>query len=388
MKNLSIFVQSASDCLTDYEPHGDGLICHSLLSGLARRNHQIFAYTKHAAISQQDEKLQVKIGGRHRVPFDSLGAYEHSIRADRWLQHLNDKMTIDLVWRMHPYEAGCPIPPQTLGKPLVVGPLFYSWPENEQMRAKPRFGIGIEKFVRPLAIQGWNRTLQAADLIICATHRQAENIQNSYPQAQVLCLPVIVDAPITNACLPKEYTRDTAAFDLVFVANLVPNKNPLILCEAVRILRDRGVNVKATFLGEGLLRSELEAYRATHDLQNNIYLHGKVANHDVFNYLQTAHLLISTSDGEPYGRSIVEAMSVGTPCICHDSGGPAEIIEHKVDGLLVKELTASAFANAIEHVYNNPILIRQLSQNAMNKSKQWMSEVVLNRLEESLLDLV
>ena len=55
--------------------------------------------------------------------------------------------------------------------------------------------------------------------------------------------------------------------------------------------------------------------------------------------------------GEPYGHSIVEAMSIGTPCICHDSGGPAEIIENEVDGLLVKELTAKAFAEGASHFF-------------------------------------
>ncbi|MBD2568826.1 glycosyltransferase family 4 protein [Anabaena lutea] len=386
-QSLSIFVHSASEYLTDCESHGDGLICFSLLNGLTRRNHDIFAYTRYAAISEEYPNLQVKVGGRHRVPFDSLASWEHSWKADNWLQDLSHKYDIDIVWRMHPYGTGCPTLPKTRGKPLVVGPLFYGWPENEAMRAKPRFGIGIEKFVSPLAQKGWHQTLQAASLIICATSKQAESMQNQFPQAKVLCLPVIVDPPIYDFSSIREVPNQSKPFHLLFVANLVANKNPLIFCQAVKLLRDYGINVKATLLGDGSERSNIEAYCASEKLEDCIYLQGKVPNSEVYNYLYSADLLISTSLGEPYGRSIVEAMSVGTPCICHDSGGPAEIIENDVDGLLVKKLTAKAFADAIARTYTNRQTWQYLSKNAISKAKSWRSEVVLARLEDSLIKI-
>lgn len=386
-KSLSIFVHSASEYLTDCEPHGDGLICFSLLNGLASRNHNVFAYTRSAAISQKDPHLQVKLGGRHRIPFDSLASWEHSWKANNWLKNLSHP-NIDIVWRMHPYGTGSPTVPKTSGRPLVVGPLFYSWPENEEMKAKPRFGIGIEKFISPLANHGWNRTLQAAALIICATKKHAELMGNQFPQAQVLCLPVIVDPPISDIPLIRTITDKSKPFHLLFVANLFPNKNPLIFCQVVKILRENGLNVKATLLGDGSERSKLEAYCISEKLDQCIHLKGKVSNKEVYNYLHTADLLISTSLGEPYGRSIVEAMSVGTPCICHDSGGPAEIIENEVDGLLVKELTAKAFADAIARIYTNHQNWTCLSKNAICKAKNWTSEIILSRLEKSLTGLV
>ncbi len=388
MKSLSIFVHSASECLTDYESHGDGLICFSLLNGLAQRNHNIFAYTRYPVISQEYPNLQVKVGGRHRVPFDSLQDWEHSWKADNWLQNLSHKHDIDIVWRMHPYGTSSPTMPKTLGRPLVVGPLFLSCPENKAMKSKPRFGIGIEKFVSPFAQQGWHRTLQAASLIICATTKQAESIQNQYPQAKVLCLPVIVDPPFSDLSSTRRIPDKSRPFHLLFVANLLPNKNPLIFCQAVKILRDQGMNVKATLLGDGPERSKIEAYCASEKLEDFIYLQGKIPHHEVYKYLHSADLLISSSLFEAYGRSIVEAMSVGTPCICsYDSGGPAEIIENDVDSILVKELTAKAFADAIARIYSNPQIWQYLSENAIAKAKTWRSEVVLVRLEDSLIEI-
>lgn len=385
MKSLSIFVHSASQYLTDCEPHGDGLICFSLLNGLARRKHNIFAYTNSAAISQKDSHLQVRTGGWHRVPFDSLAAWEHSWRADHWLQHLSNN--INIVWRMHPYGRGCPTVPKTLGRPLVVGPLFYSWPENEAMKAKPRFGIGIEKLVSPLAQRGWHKTLLAASLIICATPKHAEAMQNQFPQVKVLCLPVIVDPPTFKLSSIRQATDESTPFRLLFVANLVLYKNPLIFCQAVKLLRDNGINVKATLLGDGSERPNIEAYCASQKLEDTIHLQGKVPNNEVYRYLRNTDLLISTSVGEPYGRSIVEAMAVGTPCICHNSGGPAEIIEHEVDGLLVQNLDAKAFADAIAWIYTNCPTWQYLSENAIRKAKSWTNEAVLSHLEQSLLEV-
>lgn len=387
MKKISIFVHCASEYLTDYESHGDGLICFSLLKGLARRNHQIFAYTRYAGIFQKEPYLQVRAGGNPLVPFGSLVPWEHSWRADQWFLNLSKKHDLDLVWRMHPYGTACPTVPKTSGKPLVVGPLFYGWPENKAMIARPRFGIGIQGLVSPLAKQGWHQTLQAASLIICATPKHAMAMQNQFPQTQVLCLPVIVESPLFESPLIRKIPEQLSPLRLLFVANLVPNKNPLIFCEAIRLLRDAGIYVKGMVLGEGAERPSLEAYCTLHGLEDIVCLQGKVPNSEVYHYLRNADLLISTSLGEPYGRAIVEAMSIGTPCICHKSGGPAEIIEHEVDGLLVQELNAKAFADAIALVYTNRQIWQYLSRNAIGKAKSWTSEAVFSRLEPSLLEL-
>jgi len=388
MVNLSIFVQSASDYLTDCESHGEGLICFSLLNGLAKRGHRIFAYTKRVAISRRYPNLEVNNGGHHRVPFDSLAPWEHSWKADRWLGNLSNSHQIDLVWRMPPYGGGCPTVPKTLGKPLVIGPLFYEWPHSNIYRARPRYGIGIQGLISPLAKQGWHNTLKAASLLIGCTPKQVDKLQNQYQQAQGLCLPVIVDPPCPESSLIRKPPDSSAMLRLVFVANLLPWKNPLIFCEAVKLLRDSGISVQGVFLGDGQERFNIETYIRLHELENIVLLKGKVPSHEVYQYLSEADILVSTSLGEPYGRSIVEAMSVGTPCICHNSGGPREIIEHEVDGLLVQDLNAKAFANSIASLRVNPQLWERLSQNAIRKAKNWRSEVVLSSLEESLLKLV
>ena len=207
---MNIFVHRASECLTDHEAHGDGLICFSLLNGLAERAHEVHAFANTAPIRTASPRLHVKTA-RHRVPANSLAPWEYSWRADKWLREVERKAPVDLVWRMHPYGAACPYPPRTGGRPLVVGPLFYGWPDQPGVRmaaGRPRLGVGLHGLVGPLMERGWHQTLQAAALIFCATEPHTAAIQAQYSQAVVKTLAVIVSSyPLPGALICVRRTR-------------------------------------------------------------------------------------------------------------------------------------------------------------------------------------
>ena len=175
---------------------------------------------------------------------------------------------------------------------------------------------------------------------------------------------------------------------LLFVANLVPNKNPLVFCETILHLRQLGIDATGTLLGDGPERKMLEAYCAQVGMKNAVCFLGKVPNSEVYQRLAEADFLVSASHGEPYGRSIAEAMSVGTPAVCHHSGGPADFIGDGCDGLLVRELTAVAYAERIGQILADPDAGKRLSQNVQRKAREWRSEVVLDHLEAALLSTV
>lgn len=384
---LRIFVSYASGCLTDHESHGDGLICFSLLNGLARRGHDIFAYTPHAAILDGDPRLRVRVR-RHSSPADSLAGWEHHWRAGRWLREILRTDRVDLVWRMHPYGEGCPEKPPTAGRPLVIGPLFRGWPAETAATTRlgrPRFGFGIGKYLRPLARLGWERTMRSAGLILCATPGHVSEIRAAYAGAKVILTPVIVDPPAGD----RERVRWTGLgpFHLLFVANLQPGKNAGLFCEVVGELRQRGVDARGTMIGDGMERKVVEGLISARGLGEYVRLLGKVPNAEVFGHHRSSHLLVSTSVGEPYGRGIAEAMSVGTPAVCHRSGGPAEFISTGEEGLLVGNLSPIAYADEIAPVVADPAQWEALSVGAARKAAGWRGEVVLEALERALVEL-
>jgi glycosyltransferase involved in cell wall biosynthesis len=388
ISSLGIFVSYASGCLTDYMSHGDGLICFSILDGLARRGHNVFAHTPYSAIRNRSSRLHVRTV-RHASPADSLAAWEHLWRAGRWLKQLVRTERIDVTWRMHPYEVSCPGKPPTLGRPLVIGPLFRGWPaetRDSKQPVQPRLGFGVGKYLRPFAERGWKRAMGAAGLILCATPNHAREVRSAYPKAKVIVTPVMVDPPSEGQ--PRVRWTGEGPFRLVFVANLVHAKNPRLFCEVVAELRRRGADVSGTLIGEGSERAAIEEQIAGSGLTEHISLLGQVSNLEVFGHLRASHLLVSASVGEPYGRGIAEAMAVGTPAVCHRSGGPAEFVSHEKDGLLVSELTAVAYASAILQVLASTTRWESLAAGAVRTAADWKSDVVLETLEEALFELL
>jgi glycosyltransferase involved in cell wall biosynthesis len=140
-------------------------------------------------------------------------------------------------------------------------------------------------------------------------------------------------------------------------------------------------------LGDGPLRADLERSCRDRGLAGRVRFLGRVPNDQVYPAVAAAHFLVSTSCGEPYGRNVAEAMAVGTPCACHRSGGPADLIRHRANGLLADELTPPAFADVIEAAVRTPGEWRRLAEAATETASGWARRVVLDGLEAELTAL-
>jgi len=75
---------------------------------------------------------------------------------------------------------------------------------------------------------------------------------------------------------------------------------------------------------------------------------------DVPRMLPALDVFVSPSDGEPFGRVIVEAMAAGVPVIATDSGGKSEIVEDGVTGIIVPQGDVAALAEAMESLMRDP----------------------------------
>jgi glycosyltransferase involved in cell wall biosynthesis len=73
-------------------------------------------------------------------------------------------------------------------------------------------------------------------------------------------------------------------------------------------------------------------------------------------------ILVLPSLQEPFGRSIIEAMSLGTPVVASCVGGIPEIIRDSVDGLLVPPGDAEALAAALGRLVDDRALRVSLGQ--------------------------
>ena len=105
---------------------------------------------------------------------------------------------------------------------------------------------------------------------------------------------------------------------------------------------------------------------------------GKVSNMDILYAKSSIFVIPSRSEGFP--NALIEAMCAGLACISFDFiAGPRDIIEDKVNGLLVPEGDIDMLAIAIRSLINNPQLRSKYSSNAESLKTHFETKKIINK---------
>jgi L-malate glycosyltransferase len=82
---------------------------------------------------------------------------------------------------------------------------------------------------------------------------------------------------------------------------------------------------------------------------------------DVAEVMATATVALVPSSEEPFGRTVVEALAVGTPVIATSAGGPREILEDGRLGVLLDPSRDREWAEAILAILADPAAARRIA---------------------------
>ena len=74
--------------------------------------------------------------------------------------------------------------------------------------------------------------------------------------------------------------------------------------------------------------------------------------------------MLAPAVGDAFGRSLVEAMLVGTPTVAARSAGHIEIIDEGQTGLFALPDNPASMAAVIERLLADPIFTKKLTENA------------------------
>ena len=129
-------------------------------------------------------------------------------------------------------------------------------------------------------------------------------------------------------------------------------------------------------LGEGELRSELEALKAKLGLKEQVVLPGRVKN--PFLLMKRAQFFVMSSRFEGFPMAHGEAMLCGLPVIATDCpSGPRELIRDGIDGILIPNEDESALAMAIERLISNPEERAQFAKSAPEVGTRFSLEKII-----------
>lgn len=173
---------------------------------------------------------------------------------------------------------------------------------------------------------------------------------------------------------------------LIFVGRLVPEKAPDIAIKTVDVLKHTYElsNIKLDIVGKGSQSyvSGLQTLVKDLDLEENINFLGWVDYSQVVSmYKDYDALLFPSRWEEPFGRTVLEAMSQGLPVISSKAGGPLDLIQHGENGFLVPVDDPHAFAEAFLYLVRsdqNTQKMRETTIKIMNE--RFTNEHIIDRV--------
>jgi glycosyltransferase involved in cell wall biosynthesis len=129
------------------------------------------------------------------------------------------------------------------------------------------------------------------------------------------------------------------------VAALAPHKGQRHLVAAAKIVVSQVPDARFIILGEGELREPLERLVREHHLEKHVLLPG--FRTDVIGCIKGFDLFAMSSITEGLGTSLLDAMACARPIVATRTGGIPEVVEDRVNGLLVEPRDDQALAAAI-----------------------------------------
>ncbi len=132
--------------------------------------------------------------------------------------------------------------------------------------------------------------------------------------------------------LPGGFADEFTGKRILTVGRLTEQKAFEISIEAMKLLKDAGVQARWYVLGEGDQRSFLEERIRKSGLKEDFILLGAVDN--PYPYMLQADIYVHASRFEGKSIAIQEAQILGKAILVSDSSGNREQIEHNVDGLM------------------------------------------------------
>lgn len=106
--------------------------------------------------------------------------------------------------------------------------------------------------------------------------------------------------------------------------------------------------------------------------------------------IKDAMVWVSTSDFEGISNALIDAMSIGMPCVATDCspGGAAFLIKSKENGLLVKRGDPYAVYEGIKYMIEHPDEADEMGKKALDLEKKLDANVIGSQWEDYLLSLI
>lgn len=200
--------------------------------------------------------------------------------------------------------------------------------------------------------------------------------------------------PFLNPPRPRETVRRELGFEpqhvvIGKVARLFHLKGHADVIAAAKAVVAVQPSVQFLFVGDGILRQELQDQIAGAGLASHFVFTGLVPSEQVPELIGAMDIVVHTSLREGLARVLPQGLISGKPVVSYDVDGAREVVIPGETGFLIPPRSIAALAQALIALAADPQLREKLGQAGRTRfTEQFRHEVMTQRLREIYLALI
>ncbi len=357
-----------------YDPFINGVVTtlKTLQSVLVQRGHEVVifapAYPGHEDSNGAVVRLPSVKWSRVCYPCLSPLAWRRDILAEQGF---------DLVHSHHPFTMS------RLAVHLARKhrlPLVYSF--HTMLHEFAQYVPALHRAGKRLLTWAFLRHCAEADRVTSATQIGREFLQEQGVETPITVVPAAV--PLLQ---PTSDARDRVRRHLglssdtpllLYAGHIGKEKQLDFLLRSVTGL-GKAHHFHLALAGGGSMERDLHRLAKQLGIADRVIFCGWIPHEQIADYYVAADVFVFSSTADAMGIVLVEAMSLGLPCVAVAKYGPRELVIDGVTGFLVP-FSERAFADAVCQLLDNRPLCLRMGQAGRQRARDFAPDVVADKL--------
>lgn len=203
---------------------------------------------------------------------------------------------------------------------------------------------------------------------------QTFEVQNLFSKS-IINKSLVIHNPISCPTKTKDTYDDNKR--IIMLGRLVWQKNYELAIRAFAIIAKKYPDTILDIYGVGLLESELNELISSLDLIGRVNLKGLTYQPE--EELVTSSIYLLSSRYEGLSNSLMEALSVGVPCISTPIAGSNEIVKNNENGFLLEDFSVDNLSEKLELLLDNKSLREKFGKNGISSMKENYEELIFKK---------
>ncbi len=245
----------------------------------------------------------------------------------------------------------------------IISPWWWGIILSEYYNKKNKYFIIYHNYDDPVEIQRYKNKSEDFKKLIIKSYEISNKIAASkhvYERFINENIPLIKEGIDLNRYITNTEPENKKNFTIMMPLRAEDLKGAKYGIDALKLIHDKIENIEIETFGN---------YRG--NIPNFINHRGYVQISDLKEMYKKSRIFILPSIEEGIPEPLIEAMINGCAAVSTTSGGPSEIIENYVNGILVPIKDPYAIASAVIYLYNNKDKLLEMAKKGILKAKEY-----------------